>query len=266
MLLTDIDKFLYVKKAEQSFVIITYNNPWYLKNTINQLEVLGVKDIIVIDSNSTYEPMLDLLHELSSQFLVLKKDYNNGPRDIFIRDAIFLALPNIFYVTDPDLQGFDKLPKNFEEVFRELCERQNLAKVGSALKLEMEEENILGIQGVYIHAGTIGQWEEQWYKNKLCNTIDSQPVYQAPIDTTFCRHDKNKMLINGYGLSSSWHLQQPTARVGGTYALEHLPWRKRVPIPKEEYEYYRNSLPDDRSYGHSVSTTQYFRDTYLPQN
>lgn len=259
MLITNIDDFSAAAKPSVPFITNTFNNPSYLKNTVEQLTNIGVDGIIIIDNNSSYPPMIDLLRELSKDFLVLMKDYNSGPRDLFMKVEMFGSLPQIFYLTDPDMAGFNNFPDNFHEVFCDSLNRFNVARVGSALLLDMEEENILDVESQFFTQMSIRNWEQQFYNSIAGETIDGQTVYHAPIDTTFCLYDKDRMNYgNGFLYDINWNMAHPTVRVGGHYTLEHLGWRKNPPVAEDERKFYLENLVTD-SYPHAFSTTEDFR-------
>ena len=60
-------------------LIPVFNNPTYTRTFVNQLKVLNVENIIILDNNSTYKPMLELLNDLENEHQVIRLGYNRGP-------------------------------------------------------------------------------------------------------------------------------------------------------------------------------------------
>lgn len=59
--------------------IPVFNNPTYLTQMLSQLRLLGFENIIIVDNNSTFPPMLNCLSTLESDLTVIRLDNNRGP-------------------------------------------------------------------------------------------------------------------------------------------------------------------------------------------
>jgi hypothetical protein len=59
--------------------ISVFNNPTYLENFIEQLENNGVANIKIVDSNSTFPRMKQLLESIEHKYEVIRLDNNFGP-------------------------------------------------------------------------------------------------------------------------------------------------------------------------------------------
>lgn len=197
---------------------------------IKQLHHRNIKDIIIMDSNSTFEPMLNLLGELKQNYQVRMLVDNYGPR-YFADDIDFYdSLPNYFIVTDPDLEFNMKMPATFLDNLIEISERFESGKVGLNLNIDSES---LDLEQKYIIDAkifTLAEWEIQ-LRSEILDLFDGNPIYKTGTDTTFALYNKK------YFTSTNFF---ESLRVGGEYECTHLPWMKTDIRPKEEIEFYKS--------------------------
>ena len=217
-------------------IIPTYNNFTYLKNTINFWAARGQEEFVILDNGSTYPPMINLLNSLK-EYLVVSSPENPGPRNFYQNQKIYHWLPNYFIVTDPDLEFNSEI--NMEQINKliTLTDTLGLFKLGSRLNLDINAENI--VDSTYLWGGrgnTIRNLEMQYYSSCIYVTDDGEPVFSAPIDTTFAVYNK-KNDAGFFGRS---------ARIGGIYMAEHLGWYLNHPVLEEERAFYLNSVSSVR--------------------
>ena len=93
--------------------IPTFNNPTYLRNFIKQLEQQEVKNIVVVDNNSTYLPMKEYLAVIEQKYKVIRLAKNFGPHYILRIEQFYQSLPGLFCLNDPDLELSTSLPVDF---------------------------------------------------------------------------------------------------------------------------------------------------------
>jgi glycosyltransferase involved in cell wall biosynthesis len=217
-------------------VVPTYNNPSYLSSMINQLESYDLTDIIIVDNCSTIPGMTELLTNLAEKYIVVKKFTNDGSTE-FYRNSDFRAwLPEYFIITDPDIGFNPRLPKNFAEILKEVSNEYKMMRVGFALDIEMDGEDHNMHEIMFHFTGlTMYQWEERFWHNKLGSTKNGDPIFAAPIDTTFCLVNKNNDIGDYY---------EPSVRIGGDFTAQHYGWYNNPPIPENEHEYYLSTIPD----------------------
>ena len=86
--------------------IIAYNNLFHVKNMVNQLEIYTT-NIHIIDNCSTYQPLLDY-YATEYKYDLMKMDRNYG--HLVIYRPVWVQIPKIFGMTDPDLQLNPDLP------------------------------------------------------------------------------------------------------------------------------------------------------------
>jgi hypothetical protein len=129
--------------SELPVIIPSYNNPSYLKMMVSQLINYNLKNIIIIDNNSTINGMRELLEDMGSSYTVVSKKTNDGPREFYENKDFYNWLPNWFIVTDPDIGFNQNLPDNFVEIMKDVSERFKSFKVAFALDINMSEDSIV---------------------------------------------------------------------------------------------------------------------------
>uniref|UniRef100_A0A6C0AMQ0 Glycosyltransferase 2-like domain-containing protein n=1 Tax=viral metagenome TaxID=1070528 RepID=A0A6C0AMQ0_9ZZZZ len=216
----------YFKKipGEIPIVVIAYNNLFFVRNFIDQLKYFK-NPIIIFDNNSNYQPLLDYYEKIKSELglkidiRMLDKNYGCGVATVFKN-----TLPDIYILSDPDLELNPRMPENFSDILYELSIRHRAYKVGLALDIS-EPKKLLDCKN-YEHDMTIVEWESHYWKKRIA---DNYEVYDAPTDTTFC-------LINPA------YSEDTQIRIAGEFTAKHLPWYKgflKEHISKEELEYWK---------------------------
>jgi len=201
--------------------IISYNRLLYLENMISSLEKYNLKNIHIIDNNSTYKPLLYFYKNI--KYPVHKMKYNYGHL-VFWKNKYFKQfMTNYPYiVTDPDLELNKKMPENFiDTLFKFLYIYKNITKVGFSLEINDLPNTKLSEK--------IRKWESQYWINRLDTNIES---YVAEIDTTFALYKPGILCPYSYNFFNA-------IRIAGSYTARHLPWYKNTLT--EEYIYYKNN-------------------------
>jgi hypothetical protein len=213
------DPSLQLIKNHFPIVIIGFNQYTYIKKMVKQLEDYTC-DIIIIDNNSDFNPLLDY-YEKEYKFSLLKMEKNYGHK---VYEEIFITslLGNLFIITDPDLKFNNDLPNNFIKKMINLSNHLKAGRVGFALLIDSDD-----IRPELSYAGMpLKQWEGRFWMNKISYPL--LELYNAPIDTTFCLLN---MIHNSNGLS---------IRIAGNFTCKHLPWHKNyyLELLDGEYEHY----------------------------
>lgn len=189
-------------------IIISFNQLYYLRELIDRLQSWGYKNIVILDNNSTYAPLIEYFEEIKERVILhkLKKNYGHM---VFWERKEFLKLygTNYYVVTDPDVIPNDQCPSDFLSYFREILDKHPQAtKVGFSLKLnDIPDTNPL--------KDKILKWENKFWKR-----TDNEGNYLAEIDTTFALYrpsDFKRLEENFY---NAIRTKQPyTAKHGGWY-------------------------------------------------
>jgi hypothetical protein len=212
------------KPEEIPIVVIAYNNLFFVRNFIEQLEKYK-NPIILFDNHSDYQPLLDyykeIKAELGSKIDIRLLDINEGSN---VTTVYKDTLPSIFILSDPDLQLNPRMPVNFSDILLGLSNKYQAHKVGLALDIS-EPVKLLECKE-YEHGQSIVEWESQFWKKQI---DDEYELYYAATDTTFC-------LVNRA------YPQTTQIRIAGDFTAKHLPWYKdylKSYIPKDELEHWK---------------------------
>jgi hypothetical protein len=220
--------------------IPSFNNPTYVDNMVRQLRARGLHNLTIVDNRSTSETMIDYLKSASSSLNVDVLAQNFGPRHLYRAEERRARLPNLFCVTDPDLELNSDLPEDFLDELIACTERFAVGKAGFSLDISDPaalRDDVMTIGG---RPYKIWEWEAQFWKNRLGFTSDGAPIYRASIDTTFALY--NKRFYHN-------RLHFRAVRVAGNYTCKHLPWYRQRIVPHDEQAYY------DRTSAHSFFQT-----------
>lgn len=205
-------------------IIVGYNQYTYIKNMVSQLEKY-TKDIIIIDNNSTYKPLLDY-YENDFHYTLLKQKTNFG-HTVYTHQFIQNLVGDFYILTDPDLEFNSNLPKNFIQALSDISFYFNAHKVGFALLIDSPQIR----DDIQFHGHSVKEWESQFWKHKISYPANaSLELYDAPIDTTFC-------LINRKAQTGK------NIRIAGDFTCLHLPWFKdfKRKLQAGEYEAYKQN-------------------------
>ena len=222
-----------IPDGEIPIIVPTFNLVTYAKFMVNQLRAYNLDNIIICDNNSTYEPMLEYLDEISKFERVVRYEENLGPR-VYGEGKPFLSiLPEYFIVTDPDLIFNKNLPKNFIDKMIRIINLYGVSKAGFAIDIEESKDK-------FFDYGQVKSWEQSYWQTQPRLYQEKDPLYFAPIDTTFCLHKKSALIseLISYpkGVTSTTAL-----RIAGRFTCEHMGWWKKQPLSEEELDYYNNS-------------------------
>lgn len=214
--------------------IPTFNNPTYTTHMIKQLLSWNINNIFILDNSSSYNDMLSLLDDIEREKIacVIRYANNNGPRFIVEDAQSYQCLPDIFCLTDPDLEFNENLPQDFIYTLVECTNKFKVGKAGLALSLDdrehMKSDKIF-IDGKHQF---IWEWESRFWRELVGTTPDNCNIYKAITDTTFAVYNKNFFQPNTFFNS---------VRISGNYSCRHLPWYKESIVPNDEMIFYRKS-------------------------
>lgn len=217
-------------------VVICWNELTYIKNMVNQLKHFE-HPIILLDNHSTFAPLLEYYKEIKKELgskieiRMLKKNYGNT---VYL--TLKHTLPNIYILTDPDIELNKNMPRNFAEILLELSEKYKMYKIGMALDTKHRED--------FLNCGSpnlskkLFNYHAQFFKNKIED--DTYELYNAFVDTTFCLVN-TKYAIKNYNISKDYmQSTKPALRIAGNFTAKHLPWYKNSlkKMPKNEFNAY----------------------------
>jgi FkbM family methyltransferase len=213
-------------------IIPVFNNPSYTENMVRQLVDRGLENICLVDNGSTSSAMLAFLERAENYATVIRTGHNHGPRHTLLNAAHYNLLPELFCVTDPDLELNPEMPEDFISELARVTEHFKIGKAGLALRIDdadqMHGEKFF-IAGREYH---VPEWEQQWWKDEVGRISDGNRIYRAVTDTTFALYNKKYF---------SPHLFFHSVRVAGTYTCRHLPWYRDNGLNATEEQFYRST-------------------------
>ena len=196
-------------------IINNFNRLAYLQNMIEWLESVGMKNIFIIDNQSTYPPLIQFYSKIKYKVYLLDK--NVGHEALWKTHLRMRFCQDYYIYTDPDLFPVTECPPDFIEYFyKTLAKYTKYDKVGFSLKIDDLPEH-------YEHKQKVLDWEGQYWKNKV-----SEKLFHANIDTTFALYRPNTY-------DQRW---EKAIRTGFPYMMKHLPWYLDNNNLNEEEKYY----------------------------
>ena len=212
--------FIFLKRVP--IVINSFNRLSCLAELIAFLEKNGYKNIIILDNQSTYTPLLD--YYKSTPYRVIYLKHNWGHMALW-KSNVFDEFKNSFFVyTDPDVIPVEDCPRNFLRRFMNIMiKHAEYEKVGFGLKLD-------DIPDGYKYKRQVENWEKPYWKYPI-----EKDVFIASIDTTFSLYSP---AYRGFESESGFY---KALRTGGRYIARHLPWYSTEDTETQEDIFYRGS-------------------------
>lgn len=204
-------------------VILNRDRLYPLIQQVNILRSKNYNNIIIIDNQSTYEPLLNwyISSGLDVFYNYVVPNSNAAFRDLVnIGHPKFKQIVSDWYVfNDSDIVPMDIVPDNFISDLMYFAVKYNKPKVGMSIKID--DINLEYPLNKWAH-----DYELSYWNNPIIEE-DGIELYPSPIDTTFSIHSP--------GTSPEW--SSNTLRVGAPYIVKHAP-----------FYYDPNNLPEDEKY------------------
>lgn len=202
-------------------IIINNRNRYvFLKKLIDSLETRGYKNIIIIDNNSSYEPLIEYYKTLPYQIIWSKE--NLGYMALSKLDLYKKVRKSFFVYTDSDVVPIEECPEDFMAYFLAVLKRNFwVSKVGFSLKID-------DLPDFYDKKDNVIDWEKQFYNKTIGKN------YIAPIDTTFALH-KPYAFISAKGIFKMIRTSFP-------YEARHMPWYNDSNNLTDEEKFYIESV------------------------
>jgi hypothetical protein len=202
-------------------IINNRNRLTYLLRLINSLTARGYYNIVIIDNNSSYPPLLEY-YKYECPYRIFRLENNYGHLALW-KSGVFRIFKNQFYVyTDPDLEIIEECPDNCLQLFYdELKTNKTLYKVGFSLKYD-------DLPDCYVHKNDVINWESSLYSKKYNNKF-----YYAHIDTTFALYRPRA--------KGGSHKFKVAIRSMYPYSIRHLPWYEDSHNLSQEDIYYKEN-------------------------
>lgn len=177
----------------------------------------GNADIIIIDNDSTYPPLLEWYIEIKNDVKIIKNPDNRGPWTFFYTNHNLNINSDVYIYSDADLELNTNMPYNWQEIMLDVLNRY---KRKASLVLRIDD-----IPDYYEFKDVIKDHQS------VCWVPTSEKdLYLAITDMTFSMDYKS----NGYRYES--------VRMGGDFACKHVPWYIDFNNVSDEEKYYLNHI------------------------
>ncbi len=209
-------------------IIINFNQLEYLKDLIHFLEDKKTINIIIIDNNSTYLPLLKYYDEIADNIVIHRQKDNLGHLVFWKNRELFHKYANGFFiVTDADIVPNTSLPTNYLKRMLDLLYKyKEITKIGFALKID-------DIPNEYPLKDKVLNWEKKFWTTPL-----EKDVYQSDIDTTFALYWPGTDRFTEYLYPSFFN----AIRLAGDYTAQHGGWYlKSNELTEEQKFYYKHA-------------------------
>lgn len=202
-------------------VILNYNRLSTTERLCDQLTLLGYENITILDSGSTYKPLLEWYKECPYEVILAD---NIGHTGLWTAGYIkqFQNWPFIA-ISDSDIELNINTPKGFIEQMIVVAKDYYVDKVGLAI----EYKDITNP----VYKEIVTPIEERYWKSRIADLTgalhgNERELYHSLIDTTFC-------IVKS---TSPYHWNG--IRIAGNYTCRHVPWYSDWNNMMEEEQYY----------------------------
>lgn len=162
-------------------IINNFNQLFYLKQLIEKLQSYSIENIVILDNNSTFPPLLKYYEVVKNDVKVIRLSRNKGHLAFWKTKTVFKKYSTGFYVvTDADIVPIDICPEDLVEKLTKLSLKyKSYTKIGVSLKIN-------DIPDHYVNKDKVLNWEKQYWQIEK-----SKMVYEAAVDTTFALYRPN---------------------------------------------------------------------------
>jgi len=196
-------------------VINNRNRLTTTKKLVEDLLQRSTTNIIIIDNESTYPPLLEWYKTLPNNIRV-SYGPNYGHHAIFQSGVINDIVEDWCFYTDSDIQLNPNMPNDYQKVMFDLAIGYNYNKIGLALSINDLPDH-------YMLKEQVIRNESWWWQQKILDN-----VYRADTDTTFCLIKKCD--------------QFDSLRIAGDFTAKHMPWYLDLDNLSYEEQYYNDNL------------------------
>ena len=200
-------------------VINNFNRLTTLRQLIASLEKRGLRNIYILDNDSTYPPLLDYYKQTPYEVIYLHR--NVGFKALWKASDVRHRFCKDYYIyTDSDVVLDEACPDDVVDRLLHLLKDKYkcAAKIGLSLRID-------DLPDCYAQKSKVIEWESRFYKEE-----NEDYLFRAPVDTTIALYRPR------VGLSRSRAVE--AYRTAAPYRLKHLPWYMDSKALSEEEAYY----------------------------
>jgi hypothetical protein len=201
--------------------IVNRNLLTTLKNTVDFLKKNNRINIIILDQESSYSPLLDYYKTIENEITIIYST-NDGPWSLWSDKYNSIRNDNYFILTDPDCL-YDGVPDDWLDKMLFALQNSDTFKVGFSLELIDLPKCDLSTK--------IINWERQFWHHK------NSYGWSASIDTTFALYRPN----SGFSYNAT--------RLDRPYTIKHVMWYLNNDNIDDEWRYYLEHASGTSSWG-----------------
>lgn len=190
-----------------------------LKKMIEWLVQLKDSYIVILDNDSTYEPLLEYYKEIKDSIEIKYLKANLGSTALYKVKEQDNHKSDIFIYTDPDLFPIDECPLDVIEHLKKPLMEHKFNKVGLGLEINDLPDH-------YDLKQKVINWEKQFWERPYDSNF-----FHAGIGATFALYHKSHV-------SGKEHNVHNCLRSNYPYIVRHLPWYLDSNHLDEEQQYY----------------------------
>ena len=207
-------------------IINNRNRLTFLKQLIEWFEKAGMKNIYILDNDSSYPLLLDYYKTITHKIIYLKK--NIGYTALWDSPQFHELKKSYYIYTDPDVFPVENCPIDFvNHLYDILKKHPEVEKVGLGLIIDDLPDH-------YSSKKQVLELEGKYWRKKI-----TEDLYDADVDTTLALYrpfaEGNAETCKAY-------------RTTGKYMLRHLPWYVNSGDLSEEEIFYRNNVSKTSAY------------------
>lgn len=205
-------------------IIINYNRLKDLKKLVSFLLERKHQNIVIVDNNSSYPPLLEYYKQVEDRVAIEFMDQNYGYLVFWKNKYLYNKYASGYYIiTDSDIIPNKSLPLDYvNNLMKILDAHKNISKVGFALRID-------DIPDSYKLKDKVLEWEQAYWKGEI-----DKDMYLNEIDTTFAIYPP----YYNYNRLEEFY---KGIRIAGDYLAIHAPWYTDLENPTEEDIYYKQT-------------------------
>ncbi|MBD1433814.1 glycosyltransferase [Sphingobacterium sp. DN00404] len=230
-------------------IIINFNQLDSLKKLIDFLLDRKIENIVIIDNQSDYPPLLEYYKSIESRVNIELMDKNYGHMVFFENKSLQKKYGQGYYiVTDADILPNPNLPKDFIQTMIQKMDKYKwrIVKVGFALDTETIPDH-------YPLKERVVSWESKYWEKEL-----EKDVFSADIDTTFALY--KPFYPTKFKVSKLKFYR--AIRLAGDFTSKHMGWYINPRNMTEEQSHYMKTSSGSSSWkfdenGNLLSSSYY---------
>ena len=211
-----------------------------LRKFVKWLDSTGQAEVIIVNNDSTYPPLLEYLD--GNKHTVYNLETNHSKWAPWRHNLIEMhpSETGHFAVCDPDMYPIEECPKDAIEFWVNALEDE---KYGSYHCAGPAHE-ISDLSAQYAGRREVVRWEAQFWAKPLYADQTRCQFFEAPIDSSFGVFRKGGYI----------DIEKPAIRSNYPYVFRHETWYMDTKNPSEEDLYYMSRCDPNRA--HWIRETQ----------